>query len=104
MPFHTRDRWGTTESNPPVERLRALLLSLDTVDPEHPDVSLNHDSGWSLSAFPSGRLVWENVEMAGSAPRHMPGVPREKVLALWLSLTQDNIAAIEAEAWLPGYG
>jgi hypothetical protein len=34
----------------------------------------------------------------------MRGVPREKVLALWLKLAEGNIAAVEAEAWLPGYG
>jgi hypothetical protein len=50
------------ERDPPIARLRELLQSLDIDDKEHPDVALTHESGWCLSAFPSGLLVWENDE------------------------------------------
>jgi hypothetical protein len=48
--------------------------------------------------------VWENVEAEEGAIRHMMSVPREKVLDLWLKLAQGDIAEVEAEPWLPGYG
>ena len=104
MAFHARGRWGGDERNPSVERLRALVQELDreSEDVEHPDVSLTHETEWCLSAFPSGLLVWENLaDQDDNDARHMKGVPREKVLALWLKLAQGDIAAIEGEPWLP---
>jgi hypothetical protein len=92
------------ETNPSVGRLRELLQSLDIDDEEHPDVALKHETEWCLSAFPSGLLIWENVEAEESNPRHMPCVPREKVLDLWVKLAQGDVAAVEAEPWLRGYG
>jgi hypothetical protein len=105
MAFHARGRWGGDERNPAVARLRALLQELDveTDDREHPDVSLKHETEWCPSAFPSGLLVWENLEDENATPRHMTAVPREKVLALWLTLAEGNIAAVEDEPWRPGY-
>jgi hypothetical protein len=32
----------------------------------------------------------------------MKGVSRQKVLELWLELAAGDIAAVEAEPWLPG--
>ena len=106
MAFHARGRWGGDERNPPVERLRALLQELDIEidDREHPDVALTHETEWCLGAYPSGLLVWENLEDVDTNPRHMKGVPREKVLSLWLKLAEGDIAAVEAEPWLQGYG
>jgi hypothetical protein len=105
MVFHARGRWGGDEPDPSVERLRTLLQDLDTQieDIEHPDVSLTHETEWCLSAFPSGLLVWENLEAGDINPRHMKAVPRDKVLALWLTLAEGDVAAVEAQPWLPGY-
>jgi len=119
MGFVARGRWGGAERNPPVERLREILQELDieTEDFEHPDVSLKHETEWCLSAFLSGLLVWQNVgddsEDADPIPenelvrymkgvRHMKGVSRQKVLELWLRLAAGDIAAVDAEPWLPG--
>jgi hypothetical protein len=104
MAFCAYSRWGGSESNPSIERLRELLQSLDINDPEHPDVALKHETEWCLSAFRSGLLVWENVEADADNPRHMTDVPREKVLCLWVKLAQGDIAAVEAEPWLTGCG
>ncbi len=104
MTFHTTDRWGAVESNPPIERLRELLQSLDIEDDEHPDVALKHTTEWCLSAFPSGLLAWENIEADDNTARHMTAVPREKVLDLWVKLGRGDIAAVDAEPWLAGYG
>ena len=109
MGFSARGRWSSSESNPTIGRLREILRELDieTGDFEHPDVSLKQETEWSLSAFLSGLLIWENV---GDGPeddevkpaRHMNGVSRQKVLELWLKLAAGNIAVVEAEPWLPG--
>jgi hypothetical protein len=78
MGFCITNRWGAMEEDPPIERLRELLESLEIEDTEHPDIALTHETGRCLSAFPSGLLVWENEE--ADAPRHMKGVPREACL------------------------
>jgi hypothetical protein len=95
-------RWGEGEDDPTVDQMLAALSELDARDREHPDASLTHESGWCLSAFESGLLVWENL--AGGEPRHMNIVPRDRVLQLWLALSRGDVPSIEKEAWLPGYG
>lgn len=66
MTFSATDRWGAMESNPSVERLHELIQSLDVDSIEHFDIALKHETEWCLSAFPSGLLVWENVEVEGA--------------------------------------
>lgn len=56
------------EQDPPDEAVRVLLDELDTADAEHPDVAVSHESGWTLSAFRGGRLVWETSRILGLAP------------------------------------
>ncbi len=100
MAFHVSSRWGGHEADPSVDRMRAILVELGANDDEHQDVALTHDSEWCLSAFPSGLLIWENLEQG--EPRHMNGITRERVLALWLKLAQGQLDYIEAEPWLAG--
>jgi len=54
---------------PNENRMRELLAELDKSDPEHPDTWLTHESGWTLSFFEAGLLIWENGESEGK-PRH----------------------------------
>jgi hypothetical protein len=103
MSYFANTRWGGGEDSPSESRMREILAELDVKeDDEHPDVSLMHESEWALSAFAGGLVVWENVE-AGE-PRHMHNVSRERVFELWLKLSRGEIATIEQEPWLPGYG
>jgi hypothetical protein len=90
-----------SECNLPIERLREFLKELDIEGSEHPDVSLTLETGWCLSAFPSGLPVWENLEDEDDNSRHMKDVSREKILALWLKLAQGDIVVMEAAPWLP---
>jgi hypothetical protein len=92
MAFSATNRWGACYPNPRVNRLRQLLQSIDITDDEHTDVSLKHETEWCLSAFPSGRLVWENVEDEEDNPRHMVQISRERVLDLWLKLARGDLA------------
>ena len=101
MAFHITTRWGGDEPNASPERMWEVLAQLDAEDVEHPSVSLTHETEWCLGAYPGGLLVWENLE--GGEPRHMNGVSRQRVLALWLLLAEGGLVEIEAEPWLPGY-
>ena len=84
--------------------LRGLVAELDERgDSEHPDVSVTHESGWSLSAFSSGRLMWENVE-ADTAVGHRVAVDRDEVLRLFRLLASDDVDAVASSGWDPGYG
>ena len=83
--------------------MRQLLGSLVAEDPEHPDVSLSHESGWSLSAHHGGLIVFENVE-TGEGPWHMRSVPASRVLEYWRALAAGNHEALLSLAWADGYG
>jgi hypothetical protein len=93
---------GAMELDPSKEAVRALLDELDTADAEHPDVALSHESGWTLSAFSSSRLVWENIE-GDEEPRHRDNVPRHEVVRLFDALASGNMPEVEAQPWTPGY-
>ena len=95
-------RWGDSDDEPTVEKMREALAELDVEDIEHPDVALIHESGWCLGAYPNGLLIWEHLEKG--EPRHMRNISRERVLDLWQLLARGELTAIEAEPWKAGYG
>ncbi|AVP96785.1 hypothetical protein C7S18_06040 [Ahniella affigens] len=88
---------------PSLEEMRALLESLMANDPEHPDVSLTHESEWCISVYPSGIVVLENLE-TGEGPFHMRAVAHDRALELWQSLAAGRISELQLLQWLPGYG
>jgi hypothetical protein len=104
MSYIVRRRYGRTVRDPPLSTLPELLVELDSrpEDIEHCDVSLTHESDWCLSAYGDGYLVFGHLERGGE--RHMKGVPREKIIDLWKSLAAGDIASIEREPWIAGYG
>jgi hypothetical protein len=82
-----------------------LLAELDgPEDPEHPDIWIEHASGWSLSAFSSGLLIWENAEESAEGPRHMREAPRELIRELFCAVAADDVGIVSSQAWSPGYG
>jgi hypothetical protein len=102
MGFHVYHRSGSCEVNPPIESFGALYDELATADDEHPCVSVEHESAWSLAAYPSGLVVWENVE--DGEPCHMKGVVKDQVLHLWRLLSEGKIDSVNSQPWLNGYG
>jgi len=88
------------EADPPFDSVEALLDELDDIDAEHPDVALSHESGWGLSAFPSGRLLYENVEDLTVEPRQMV-LDRDLVKDLFRALAIGDLERLEAENWQP---
>jgi hypothetical protein len=84
--------------------LDGLILELDgPADPEHPDVAVAAESGWTLSAFGTGLVVFENVECEVPA-RHQKGLTRAEVRDLFRLLVRGDVQRIESLGWVPGYG
>ncbi|WP_375755124.1 hypothetical protein [Corallococcus exercitus] len=94
---------GEFEKDPSLDVFGKLWRELKDADGEHQTVSVKHETEWCLSLYPSGRLMWENVE-GDIAPRHMTGVSREAVMFLWRALSEGDIALIDQQAWVAGYG
>jgi hypothetical protein len=83
--------------------LNALIAELDgATDAEHPDVAVSHESGWTLNAFASGLVVWENVEGDGPS-RHRPSLTRDEVRQLLELLARGDVQAVESFGWQAGY-
>ena len=102
MSFHVRHRCGRCDANPPVEAFASLHDELEGEDIEHPDIAVEHETAWSLTAFADGLLIWENVEEGD--PRQMRAASREDVLRLWRLLAAGDIDAVSSEPWREGYG
>ncbi len=79
-----------------------LLDDLARADDEHPDVGVTHESGWGLSVFKSGTVVWEDVEAGGQAG-HLNAVPREQILMLMRLVATGDLKQVHRLSWLPGY-
>ncbi|AVH96242.1 hypothetical protein C5L38_15110 [Streptomyces sp. WAC00288] len=99
MSYFMYDVMGGTVDEPDSETMKRVLDGLAQADDEHPDVSLTHESGWSLSAFGDGLLVWENPDEDSMAPGEMRDVACEEVLRLFGLLAAGDIASVEALSW-----
>ena len=104
MGYHVCHRYGAMDSDPGIHTFPQLLAELKTrrEDEEHGAVSVTNDREWCISVSLSGTVIFENLE-AGE-PRHMKQVSEDKILALWRLLAEGDVATIEQETWLPGYG
>jgi hypothetical protein len=96
-------RPGDMEDYAP-EKIPQLVAELDAyADGEHPDISVSHANGWTLSAFPSGLVVWESVE-DDTEPRHLRNVSREQLVDLLLLCGQGEHDQLKGLPWHKGYG
>jgi hypothetical protein len=103
MTYRATDRMGASIPEPSEKKMKESLSSLSRFDPEHPDVSLIHESEWSLSVFGSGLVVFENVE-TDEGPWHMISVPVSDTLKLWHLLAEGNLDELKQFPWVSGYG
>lgn len=104
MAFHITHVGGAMDADPPLESLEMLFEELlREADDEHFSVAVTHETEWCLGAYESGDLVWENLEGPANKPRHMKGLSREKIIALWKKLANGEIEEIQSEPWLEGY-
>jgi hypothetical protein len=93
---------GSSDTDPPIDALSDLYDELQFADIEHVDVTVVHeDSGWSMSAYQSGRLIFEHLAQGGA--RHMIPVSKDRVLELWRMLAAGDMDTILKESWRPGY-
>ncbi|WP_031013812.1 hypothetical protein [Streptomyces sp. NRRL F-5727] len=99
MSYFMYDVMGGTVDEPDAEGMRRVLDGLAQADDEHPDVSLTHESGWCLSAFRGGLLVWENPDEDSVTPGETRDVTREETLRLFGLLAAGDIASVEAFSW-----
>jgi hypothetical protein len=82
--------------------LPGLLQELDEADEEHPDVAVSHESGWTIGAYGSGRLVLEHLE-DDIEPMHC-FVTRDDQLVAATAVALGNASELDNWPWLPGYG
>jgi hypothetical protein len=99
LAFVITHRDGAMAADPPLASIDDLLNELDGIDPEHPDVSLSHESGWTLSAFPSGQLLYENVEAAAEV--RVVYVDRAGARNLFRALAVADFGTVESQPWTP---
>ena len=91
---------GESFRDPSGDVIDLVLGELDGPDdPEHPDVSLTHESEWCLSAFSSGLLLWENVGDVDSDTGILDAVTRTEVKRLWLALARGEIDVVSSRPW-----
>jgi len=101
--FYVSDRIGGAFVDPSIDVVDQVLTELDEpLDPEHPDVSIVHKSGWSLGAFPSGLLIWEHLDE--NQPKHMRSVSRAEIRRLWFALAAGDLDTVHSQPWNDGYG
>lgn len=101
MPFNTTDAYGISEINPSTPRLKEIIKSVQQADEaDYPDVSLIHDSGWTLTYSASKVLLWENLDRPGKRQRFLRDMEPDRVLELWCKLAEGKIEEIEKQGWI----
>lgn len=96
--------YGEQDTDLAPSALDELVTELSLGDREHSGVSVMHESGWSLAAYRSGTIVWENVEDDAVAPRHRTAVTPSEVRRLFGLLADGDIVAVDEGTWAHGYG
>ena len=97
------DPMGETSRSDDPAAIDVLLAQLDSTDQEHTDVAVRTADGWTISAYRSGNVVFENVEARSSVPRHIKRIPREEIGRLMRLLATGDLAALDREPWEAGY-
>jgi len=97
------DLMGDDSTSDDPRDIDALLTQLDAADQEHTDVSVRTADAWTISAYRSGNVVFENVEARPHVPRHIKRLPRAEIGRLMRLLAAGDLAALEREPWEPGY-
>jgi hypothetical protein len=99
MYYFMKDLMGVSVDAPGETQIRAIVASLNNADEEHADISLVHESGWSLSIYPDRTLMWENVENPDTAPRETSLDTWDEVINALFKLSRGDIAALDSLDW-----
>ena len=103
MTFILMDPMGETSRSDDPRDIDALLTQLDMTDQEHTDVAVRTADGWTISAYRSGNVVFENVEARSSVPRHIKRLSRGEIGRVMRLLAAGDLDALEREPWQTGY-
>ncbi|MFF0741775.1 hypothetical protein ACFYVL_15365 [Streptomyces sp. NPDC004111] len=106
MTYFMYDVQGNAVDEPSAETIRTLVVD-GLAEPEaaNPEVSLTHESGWSLTAFAGGLMLWENVEEAeegadgGSHALTLDDVAAEEAARLFALLAAGEVEKIAGLGW-----
>jgi hypothetical protein len=82
----------------------ALIAELDNADVEHTDVSISDESGWGLSAYASGLVIWENIEGDADTEQQMTDVSRAEMVEMFTDIANGDIDAVAGRPWVPRRG
>lgn len=104
MTYFVQDRFGNKIVTATDMQMEQLLASLDwDGDPKHPEVSLVHESGWSLSAYPGGGVILKNLA-TNNEPWHMRDRDLAQIFQLWQLLATGQLDELGKAGWQPGAG
>lgn len=99
MSYFMNNIMGESIDEPDEEGIREVLAELWDADSEHFDVSLVHESGWSLSVYPDKNLVWENVNEDEVRPRDLTLDSWQGVVDVLLKLSRGEISTLNSLDW-----
>lgn len=99
MSYFMNDLMGETIDDPGEAQIREVPNELQHADEENPDVSLQHESGWSLSIFSDKTLLWENVEDSSVSPREARMNDWETVMSVLMMLSRGDIGGVSEIDW-----
>ncbi len=100
MRYHTTDPYGVTHIEPDIARMRRVLDLLDHADDaDHPDATLVHESGWSITVTAGGTAVLENLENDSQPARIRLGLEKTDALRLWERLAAGDVEGLCEECW-----
>jgi len=103
--YFVRRWWGLSVHELPASKFALVLDELSDSDEEHESVTLEHESGWTLSYSRLGTLVLEQVESdVARNSFHQSGVTPDYVRTLWERLARGEVARVREEPWAPGDG
>lgn len=103
MTYFMYDVQGNAVDEPSAETIRTLVVE-GLAEPEaaNPEVSLTHGSGWSLTAFAGGLMLWENVEEGEDDSAHaltLDDVEKEEAARLFTLLAAGEVEKIAGLDW-----
>ncbi|MET7849074.1 hypothetical protein ABZT48_12735 [Streptomyces avermitilis] len=96
MSYFMNNVMGESIDEPDEATIRSILSGLLGSDDEHFDVSLVHESGWSLSVCPDKVLLWENVEDSSVPARELPLDSWGEVMRALSKLSRGDVQAVNA--------
>ncbi|WP_419995880.1 hypothetical protein [Streptomyces boninensis] len=94
MSYYMNDVMGAAVDEPTEVQIRNILSRLQNADEEHPDVSLGHESGWTLSVYGDKTVLWENVEDPDIEPRQVTLGSWDTVVDLLLKVSHGDFEAV----------